>query len=100
MAEPMKLTPGVYQKSTPEQIQERKEVLRATIQKYLPQVPKSIQDALANHDDDENATILLHQDAFAAGFDTDEYILLGMAIKYAGLYGINIQIIGNAGETC
>ena len=29
-------------------------------------------------------TVLLHQDAFAAAYQEDEYSLLGMAIKYAG----------------
>jgi hypothetical protein len=31
--------------------------------------------------------VLLHQDAFAADYQEDEYKLLGMAIKYAGLRG-------------
>ena len=31
--------------------------------------------------------MLLHQDAFAAGYQKDGYMLLGMAIKYAGLRG-------------
>ena len=31
--------------------------------------------------------VLLHQDAFAAAYQEDEYALLGMAIKYAGMCG-------------
>jgi hypothetical protein len=96
----MKLEPGIKQKtSTPEEINERRDVLRLTVEKYLPELPPMIQKALAKHDNEDNAMILLHQDGFASGFHTDEYTLLGMAIKYAGLYGVEVCIIGNAGET-
>ena len=37
-----------------------------------------------------------HQDAFAADYQEDEYTLLGMAIKYAGLHGKEVQVIGKA----
>ena len=40
---------------------------------------------------------IIHQDGFAA--DYNEYELLGMAIKYAGLYGKEIHIIGKNLET-
>jgi hypothetical protein len=33
---------------------------------------------------DDTELVLLHQDAFAADYQEDEYMLLGMAIKYAG----------------
>jgi hypothetical protein len=35
--------------------------------------------------------VLLHQDAFAADYQEDEYMLLGMAIKYAGR---EVRVIG------
>ena len=38
--------------------------------------------------------MLLHQDAFAADYQEDEYKLLGMAIKYAGLRGKEVRVIG------
>ena len=41
--------------------------------------------------------LLIHQDAFAV--DYEEYELLGMAIKYAGLYGKEVRIIGKNRET-
>ena len=47
----------------------------------------------------DGAVVLLHQDAFAAGYDDDEYALLGMAIKYAGLHGVAINMIGKNHET-
>jgi hypothetical protein len=37
---------------------------------------------------------LLHQDAFAADYQEDEYMLLGMAIKYSGLRGKEVRVIG------
>lgn len=38
--------------------------------------------------------MLLRQDAFAADYQEDEYTLLGMAIKYAGLRGKEVRVIG------
>ena len=38
--------------------------------------------------------VMLHQDAFAAAYQDEEYRLLGMAIKYAGLRGKEVLIIG------
>lgn len=43
--------------------------------------------------------ILMHQDAFAADYQDDELRLLGMAIKYAGLNGKEVRIIGSNQET-
>lgn len=44
-------------------------------------------------------TIVLHQDAFAADYQENEYPLLGKAIKYAGLFGRTIQINGKNRES-
>lgn len=39
--------------------------------------------------------MLLHHDDFAAAdYQEDEYRLLGMAIKYAGLHGKEVRVIG------
>jgi len=43
---------------------------------------------------DDTEQVLLHQDAFAADYQEDEYMLLGMAIKYAGLRGKEVRVIG------
>jgi hypothetical protein len=40
----------------------------------------------------------LHQNAFAADYQDEEYRLLGMAIKVAGIYGKEIHIIGRNRE--
>ena len=71
-------------------------VLQATVQHYLPEFDAAIQKVEAAEDD---AVLMLHQDAFAAGYDDDEYMLLGMAVKYAGLRGVTVTIIGKDEET-
>ena len=38
--------------------------------------------------------VILHQGAFAADYQESEFCLLGRAIKYAGLLGKEIQIVG------
>jgi hypothetical protein len=43
---------------------------------------------------DDTERVLLHQDAFAADYQEDEYKLLGMAIKYAGLRDKEVRVIG------
>jgi hypothetical protein len=43
--------------------------------------------------------VVLHQDAFAADYQEDEYKLLGMAIKFAGLHGKEVRIVGKNRET-
>lgn len=48
---------------------------------------------------DETELMLLHQDAFAADYQEDEYRLLGMAIKYAGLRGKEVRVIGKNRST-
>lgn len=68
-------------------------VLQATVQHYLPEFDAAIKKAATEAEGDD-AVLVLHQDAFAAGYDDDEYTLLGMAIKYAGLQGVTINIIG------
>ena len=43
--------------------------------------------------------VIIHQDSFAADYQQDEYALLGMAIKFAGLHGKEVRIIGKNRET-
>ena len=46
-----------------------------------------------------DTAVIIHQDSFAADYQDDEYALLGMAIKFAGLYGKEVRIIGTNRET-
>lgn len=67
--------------------------LKQTVEKYIPEFAASLQEPKAD-------IVMLHQDAFASGYDYDEYVILGMAIKLAGLYGKTIHFSGLTGDTC
>ena len=58
----------------------------ATIRRKLPEFVKTCAD--------DTELVLRHQDAFAADYQEDESILLGMAIKPAGLRGKEVRVIG------
>jgi hypothetical protein len=58
----------------------------ATIRKNLPDFAKACAE--------DTEIVLLRQDAFAADYKEAEYTLLGMAIKYPGLRGKEIPVIG------
>ena len=66
---------------------QRESSLIATIRKKLPEFAKACAE--------DSELVLLHQDAFPADYQEDEYMLLGMAIKYAGLRGKEVRVIGN-----
>jgi hypothetical protein len=76
---------------TNEERMQRESNLIATIRKKLPDFAKACAD--------ETELVLLHQDAFAADYQEDEYVLLGMAIKYAGLRGKEVRVIGKNRST-
>jgi hypothetical protein len=82
---------------TPDEERTRIEVLRTTVTKYLPNFASGVAEIAAKEEKD--STMLLHQDAFAAGYQDDEYILLGMAVKFAGLHGVAVTIHGTNHET-
>ena len=70
--------------------------LKTTIEDCLPKFVAAIKNASEGADD---TVLVLHQDAFAAEYDDEEYLLLGMAVKYAGLHGVRLNIIGKNRET-
>jgi hypothetical protein len=41
----------------------------------------------------------MHQDAFAADYQEEEYRLIGLAIKFAGICGKEVRIIGTNRQT-
>jgi hypothetical protein len=71
---------------TDDERMQRESSLIATIRKNLPDFAKACAD--------DTELVLLHQDAFAADYQEDEYALLGMAVKYAGLRGKEVRVIG------
>jgi len=58
--------------------------LRYEVQRRLPEF------AAACESDTE--VVLMHQDAFAADLQEEEFALLGRAIKFAGLFGKDVTI--------
>jgi hypothetical protein len=65
---------------------QREANLIATVRTKLPDFARMCAD--------DTELVLLHQDAFAADYQEDEYALLGMAVKYAGLRGKEVRVIG------
>ncbi len=70
---------------------QRESNLVAIIRKKLPEFAKECAD--------DTELVLIHQDALAADYQEDEYALLGMAIKYAGLRGKEVRVIGKNRST-
>jgi len=100
MARAKRLTMGIDSPSpTPHEEEERIAVLRVTVEKYLPDYVRGVAAIAVGAKEEKDSTMVLHQDSFAAGYHDDEYTLLGMAIKYAGLYGVAITVIGRNHET-
>ncbi len=66
--------------------------LIADIEKMLPEFARACRTAGA-------PVVVLHQDAFAADYQDEECRLLGMAIKFAGICGKEVQIIGTNRST-
>jgi hypothetical protein len=81
------------------QEEERIAVLRATVEKYLPNFARGVAEIAARAKEEKDIAMVLHQDAFAAGYQDDEFTLLGMAIKYAGLHGVVVTVMGRNHET-
>ena len=70
-------------------LEKREKALRMAVERVLPDFVKSCTGP--------EGIVVIHQDSFAA--DYDEYELLGMVIKFAGLYGKEVHIIGKNRET-
>lgn len=66
--------------------------LRRLVEDRLPEMKRLIEA--------KGGGVVMHQDAFAADYQIEEFILLGMCIKYIGLSGKVITIGGKNYETC
>jgi hypothetical protein len=69
-----------------EEFARRESHLIAIVEQELPNFARMCRDSDAD-------LVLMHQDAFATSLHEDEYKLLGMAIKFAGMHNKHIQII-------
>ena len=70
---------------------EKEAALTAEIERLLPDFARSCRGS--------EDVILIHQDSFAADYEDHEYTLFGKAIKFAGLHGKEVRIIGKNRET-
>jgi hypothetical protein len=66
--------------------------LIAVVEKILPDFAR----ACHAHD---TPVVIMHQDAFAADYQEEEYRLIGLAIKFAGICGKEVRIIGTNRQT-
>jgi len=73
------------------EVMQRQSTLISKIRNLLPDFAKA---CAADAD-----MVVLHQDAFAAAYQEDEYALLGMAIKYAGMCGKEVRVISTTRQT-
>jgi len=74
-----------------EELMEKESALAAEVERLLPDFVNSCRDRAD--------VVIIHQDAFAADYQDHEYELLGKAIKFAGLHGKEVHIIGKNRET-
>jgi hypothetical protein len=74
-----------------EDLLEKERVLTAEIESLLPDFARSCRE---NED-----VVIIHQDSFAADYQDEEYALFGKAMKFAGIYGKEIRVIGRNRET-
>ena len=74
-----------------EELMEKEVALAAEVERLLPDFVNSCRD--------KADVVIIHQDAFAADYQDHEYALLGKAIKFAGLHGKEVRVIGKNRET-
>jgi hypothetical protein len=79
--------PGI----TEEELREKEAALTSKIERLLPDFVKMCRET--------GDAVIIHQDTFAADYQDDELTLLGTAIKFAGLHGKEVRIIGINRET-
>ncbi len=97
--EPLNLVMGKDDDPVPEEeLRNRILEITLTVEKYLPEFAKKMKQISKSKKGKRTGTAF-HQDTFAFNFSTDELVLLGMAIKYAGMYGVTVIVIGQNDET-
>jgi hypothetical protein len=81
----------IMQNMSEEELMKKEAALVAEVERLLPDFVNSCRD--------KADVVIIHQDAFAADYQDHEYALLGKAIKFAGLHGKEVRIIGKNRET-
>ena len=73
------------------ELAEKEAALKAEIESLLPDFATTVRD--------DADVVIIHHDSFAAAYQEDEFALFGKAIKFAGLHGKEVRIIGKNRET-
>ena len=73
------------------ELEGKKTALIAEIERLLPDFANSCRGS--------EDVVIIHQDSFAADYQDEEYTLFGKAMKFAGIYGKEIRVIGKNRET-
>ena len=79
------------QKMPEQELMEKEAALAVEVERLLPDFVNSCRG--------KSDVVIIHQDAFAADYQDHEYALLGKAIKFAGLHGKEVRIIGKNRDT-
>jgi hypothetical protein len=74
-----------------EAVVEKETALTAEIENLLPEFARTCRDSAD--------VVVLHQDAFAVDYQEHQYTLFGKALKFAGLHGKEVRVIGKNRET-
>jgi hypothetical protein len=74
-----------------EELMEKEAALAVEVERLLPDFVNSCRNSAD--------VVIIHQDAFAADYQDQEYALLGKAIKFAGLEGKEVRVIGKNRDT-
>lgn len=71
------------------ELKRRKDLLKACVERYDPDLVGAVKRAeAAGSITNQDGVLALPQDSYASNYDMDEYTLLGMAAKYAGMVGL------------
>lgn len=83
------------------EVDPQKLIQRVESEPTLREFVQACKDAIAvgNVYPKKRLSIMIHQDGFAPRYEPKEMQLLAMALKYAGLFGIGVGVIGKNGET-
>jgi hypothetical protein len=74
-----------------ERLMQKERALKADIERLLPDFARSCRESAD--------MLIIHQDSVAADYQDEEYALFGKAMKFAGIYGKEIRVIGRNRET-
>jgi hypothetical protein len=79
---------------------EKEAALREEVESALPAFAKTVAKATEEgRSKGCSGHVMMHQDSFAADYQEHEFILLGKAVKYCGVFGVTIEFVGTNGST-